>query len=198
MRVVPLLVTTLLLAAPVLAQQGSARNSATTQSTTAAAGQPPTKTITVDLYPPPAHPITPAQVHELLDLTGANKIKDQVMRGMWLNLQKTFPPFVPKDVLDDLETSMLKIDYEPLAVVAYQKHVSTEDAAKAIAFYKTPAGQRLVGVLPEVTREMQTGSAKLGMQVVQEVIARHMDEIKAAAAKYKQEHSDAPKITSPN
>jgi hypothetical protein len=198
MRVVPCVLASLLFVAPAFAQQASSGNATPAQSGTTTASQHPSKPITVDLYPPPVHPITPAQVHELLDLTGANKIKDQVMRGMWLNLQKTFPPFVPKDVLDDLETSMLKIDYEPLAVVAYQKHVSTEDAAKAIAFYKTPAGQRLVGVLPEVTREMQTGSTKLGMQVVQEVIARHMDEIKAAAAKYMQEHSDAPKITSPN
>ena len=85
-----------------------------------------------------------------------------------------------------------------MTVEAYQKHISTEDAAKAIAFYKTPAGQRLISVLPQITREMQAGGAKLGMQVVQEVVARHKDEIQAAAAKYKQDHSDTPKITSPN
>jgi len=186
MRVLPLLVTTLLLAAPVFAQQASTSNSAPSQATTAAADQPP------------LHPATPEQVHEIFELTGANKLKEQMMRGMWVNLQKNFPPFIPKDVLDDLETSLLKIDLEPLAVKAYQKHISTEDAAKVIAFYRTPAGRRLISVLPQISHEMQVGGSRLGMQVAQEVVARHMDEIKAAAVKYQQEHSDTPKITSPN
>lgn len=186
MRVLPLLVTTLLLAAPVFAQQASTSTSTPSQGTTAAADRPP------------LHPATPEQVHEIFELTGANKLKEQMMRGMWVNLQKNFPPFIPKDVLDDLETSLLKIDLEPLAVKAYQKHISTEDAAKVIAFYRTPAGRRLISVLPQISQEMQVGGSKLGMQVAQEVVARHMDEIKAAAAKYQQEHSDTPKITSPN
>lgn len=195
MRVLPLLVTTLLFAVPVFAQQASSTNSTPAQSTAAVAEKPPAKAITVNLYPPPAHPITPAQVHELLELTGANKLARQVMHGMWSNIQKTFPPFIPKDVRDDLELSIMKINFEPLAIQAYQKHISTQDAAQVIAFYKTPAGQRLVGVLPEITREMQENSEKLGTQVVREVIARHMDEIKTAEAKYRTEHSDTPKIT---
>lgn len=186
MRVLPLLVTTLLLAAPVFAQQASTSTSAPSQATTVTADRPP------------LHPATPEQVHEIFELTGANKLKEQMMRGMWVNLQKNFPPFVPKDVFDDLETSLLKIDLEPLAVTAYQKHISTEDAAKVIAFYKAPAGRRLISVLPQISQEMQVGGSKLGMQVAQEVVARHMDEIKAAAAKYQQEHSDTPKVTSPN
>ncbi|MFZ0661596.1 MAG: DUF2059 domain-containing protein [Acidobacteriaceae bacterium] len=175
MRVVSLLATTLLLS-------------------TLAIGQSVTSTIDQ----PPAHPITPAQVHELLRLTGANQLSVQIMRGMMANLRKTFPPYVPKDVIDDLEARMESIDFEPMAVEAYQKHVSTEDAAQAIAFYKTPAGKRLVGVLPQVTAEMQASGAKEGMRIVQEVIGQHIDEIKAAAAKYREQQSDTPKITEPN
>ncbi|MGB7190582.1 MAG: DUF2059 domain-containing protein [Acidobacteriaceae bacterium] len=198
MRVVSLLVATLLVAAPVFAQQASSENTTPARSETATANQQSTKTITVDLYPPPAHPITAAQVHELLELTGAKQLGIQMMRGMMVNLRKTFPPFVPKDVIDDIEASLEKMDLESMAVVAYQKHLSTEDAAQVIAFYKTPAGGRIIAVLPQITQEMQAAGAKEGMRIVQQVIARHMDEIKAAAAKYKQEHSDEPKITSPN
>ena len=186
MRVLPLLLTTLLLAVPVFAQQTTSITSASLQTTTAADEQPP------------AHPITPAQVHEMLELTGANRLKNQVMRGMWVNLQKAFPPFVPKDVLDDLEASLEKADLEPMLISAYQKRVSTEDAAQAIAFYKTPAGQRLIRALPQITQEMQAAGAKLGMQVTQDVLARHRDEIKAAAAKYREDHTDTPKVIEPN
>ena len=147
---------------------------------------------------PPEHPITPAQVHELLELTGANRLKVQMMNGMMLYFRKAFPPYVPKDVIDDLETSLEKIDLEPMAIKAYQKHISTEDAAQVIAFYKTPAGRRLIGVLPSISQELQENGARQGEQISQEVIQRHMDEIKAAAAKYRQQQPDTPTITAPN
>jgi hypothetical protein len=146
---------------------------------------------------PPAHPVTPEQVHEILVLTGANKLKDQMMHGMMNYLQRAFPPYMPKDVIDDLETSMAKIDMDSMAVESYQKHISTEDAAQLIAFYKTPAGQRVVKVLPAITEEMQAGGARQGMLVAQRVVEQHRDEIQAAAMKYQQQHSDTPTITSP-
>ena len=121
-----------------------------------------------------------------------------MMRGMMTQMVKAFPPFVPKDVIDDLEASMEKMDIEPMAVTAYQKHVSTEDAAQVIAFYKTPAGRRVISVLPQVTQEMQENGAREGIRISQAVIQRHMDEINAAAAKYKQDRADTPQITSPN
>jgi hypothetical protein len=190
MRVLPLLVTTLLLAAPVFAQQ-----TAVPQHAKAAA---PSEAVAQTVGQPPLHPITPHQVHEILELTGANKLKEQMMRSMWGSLQKSFPPFFPKDVLDDLEANMLKIDFEPMAVKAYQKRISAEDAELIIAFDKTQAGKRLIAAAPLIQQEMLMGGYKAGVQVAQEVIARHADEIKAAAAKYKQEHSDTPQVTSPN
>lgn len=149
---------------------------------------------------PPAHPITPAQVHELLELTGANRLKDQMMRGMMGYLQKAFPPFMPKDVIDDLEAGLEKMDLETMAVKAYQEHISTEDAAQLIAFYKTPAGRRVSLTLPLISQELQDAGARQGMQISQEVIERHKDEIAAAAAAYrqKQQQSDTPSITTSN
>jgi len=190
MRVSALLVSFLLFTTGAFAQQATAPRPAKSapllQAATESVGQPP------------LHPVTPEQVHELLELTGANRLKNQVMRGMWINLQKAFPPFVPKDVLNDLEASLERADLEPILISAYQKRVSTEDAAQAIAFYRTPAGQRLIRALPQITQEMQAAGAKLGMQVTQDVLARHRDEIKAAAAKYREDHADTPKITEPN
>lgn len=190
MRVVSLLTTTLVLAASAFGQQAPASPQNSAQSA------PPSQVSTADQ--PPTHPITPAQVHELLELTGANRLKVQMMRGMMSQIVKAFPPFVPKDVIDDLEASMEKIDIEPLAVKAYQKHVSTEDAAQVIAFYKTPAGRRVVSVLPQITQELQESGAQEGIRISQAVVQRHMDEIRTAAAKYQQDHADTPHITTPN
>jgi hypothetical protein len=145
----------------------------------------------------PEHPITVAQVRELLELTGANQLRIQVMRKMMVQIKQAFPPFIPKDVMDDMESSLEKIDTEPMAVRVYQRYFSTEDAAQLIAFYKTPTGQRVIRVLPIVTGELQDAGAKEGERVAQQVIKQHMDEIKAAAAKYRQENSDTPTITAP-
>ncbi|MGH9588392.1 MAG: DUF2059 domain-containing protein [Acidobacteriaceae bacterium] len=186
MRATSLLITTLLLAVPVFGQQASTVNSTPAQSATATVDQPP------------AHPITPAQVHEILELTGARRLQLQTMRAMMASLRKAFPPYMPEDVIDDLESNMEKVDLEPMAVEAYQKHVSTEDAAKMIAFYKTPAGGRLIAVLPQIAKEMQMSGEQSGVRIAQQIIMQHSEEIKAAAAKYRQEHSDTPKITSPN
>jgi hypothetical protein len=117
---------------------------------------------------------------------------------MMAEMRQSFPPFMPQDVVEDLETSLEKIDFEPMAVEAYQKYVSSEDAAQVIAFYKTAAGRHLVGALPQITLEMQADGTKAGTKVVQEVITRHMDEIKAAATKYRDANSDEPRITAPN
>lgn len=184
MRVVPLLVTTLLLAAPVFAQQTAPANS--TSSNSAAVDQPP------------AHPITVEQVHELLEITGSIRLKDQMIHNTMTYLQKAFPPYMPKDVVDDLETSFAKMDIEWMAVNVYQKHISTEDASQVIAFYRTPAGRRLVHVLPVMAQEVQVSATQQAQLVVREVMARHRDEIMAAAAKYRQQQPDTPTITEPN
>lgn len=188
MRYATVLATTLIFAASALAQQAPA------SKTPAATDNAPAQAEIL----PPVHPITPEQVHEILQLTGANQLKNQMMRGMMSYWRKSFPSFVPKDVFDDLESSLEKMDFEPVAVAAYQKRISTEDAAQVIAFYKTPAGRRVIAALPQISSEMQQEGAQMGMKISQEVITRHRDEIKAAAEKYEQEHSAPPTVTSPN
>jgi hypothetical protein len=53
-------------------------------------------------------------------------------------------------------------------------------------------------VLPSISQELQENGARQGEQISREVIQRHMDEIKAAAAKYRQQQPDTPTITAPN
>ncbi len=147
---------------------------------------------------PPEHPITQAQVHELLELTGANRLKDQMIHNTMEYFQKALPPYMPKDVFDDLEASFTKLDVESITVKEYQKHISTEDAAQFIAFYKTPAGRRLVSVLPVIAHDVQESATIEASQISREVFARHKDEILAAAAKYGQQQSDTPTVIAPN
>lgn len=63
------------------------------------------------------------------------------------------------------------------AVPVYQRHISKSDADAVIAFYSSPAGQRLLDETPAITREymgvvmsrMQTRSARLSDEMQAEI-----------------------------
>jgi hypothetical protein len=145
---------------------------------------------------PPANPITDAQAHELMELTGTDKLKDQLTNYFMSRIEQA--PFMPKDVLTDMHDSLEKTDVNTSAVATYKKYLSTEDAASIIAFYKTAAGKALVKATPQIMAEVEHGAMETGQQVAREVIERHRPEIEAAQKAYQAEHAPpslAPKTT---
>jgi hypothetical protein len=154
---------------------------------------------------PPAHPLTDAQAHELLKITGADHLKEEMVQGMMSYASQAFPPFMPKDVSTDLEKNLQAADVQTQIIHLYQQHISTEDAAALIAFYKTPAGQHVINELPSIEQESRMEAAKVGQSIGQSVMASHRAEIQAAVQKYRQEHppagqqspSPAPQSASP-
>ncbi len=143
---------------------------------------------------PPANPITDAQVHELMELTGTDKLKDQLTQYFMTRMQQA--PFMPKDVLDDMHTSLEKVDVNTNATATYKKYLSTEDAAAIIAFYKTPAGKTLVKATPQIMGEVERTAMQTGQQVAHDVIERHRPEIEAAQKQYQAQHAP-PSLTAP-
>ena len=139
----------------------------------------------------PEHPLTMEQMKQLYDEMGYGKTMDQTLQTM-LTMQKSRAPFIPQDVWDDFEATSKKIDYPTLLLPAYQKYLSTEDAAKAIDFGKTEAGKRFLETIPATSREILMTEQKQQQQVGQEVQARHKDEIEAAVKKYRDEHQPKP------
>jgi len=139
----------------------------------------------------PAHPVTAAQVHEILELTGTNTQKREMLDGLLPHL-KEMMPWMPSDVVGDLERTLGTADFEGAMVRSFQQHLSTEEAAQIIAFYKSPAGRRMIAVMPAALNEGRDGVAELGQQVTMEVMQRHKDEIDAAAKVYRESHPPAP------
>ena len=137
----------------------------------------------------PAHPATVDQVHEMLQLTGYANLKKQMVASMVPYLKQAMP-FIPADVLSDFEGRMEKADFETIIVKSYQAHLSTEDAAQMIVFYKTPAGQHMIAQMPLILKETQQAGAELGQKTMGDVIEAHKAEVEDAAKKYQQ--SGAP------
>lgn len=138
--------------------------------------------------PTPAHPVTAEQVREILALTSVGNMKQQMLDGMLPFVQQMLP-YMPDNVVDDFRHSLEIADFDTALVHTFQAHLSTEDATQIIAFYKTPAGRRMIGVMPLIESEGQQAGAALGQQVMLEVIQRHQAELNAAKKKYEQEHT---------
>ena len=79
----------------------------------ASVGQPPSASAAVDAQSAapaadlPAHPITVDQVHEMMQLTGTARLQKQMLANMMPALRRTLPPYMPSDVIDDFQNSVL-------------------------------------------------------------------------------------------
>ncbi len=74
-------------------------------------------------------------------------MRRQMLDGM-LPYMKQMMPYLPEDVAQDFQRSLGEADFQGAMVEAFQKRMSTEDAARIIAFYKTDAGRRMISVMP--------------------------------------------------
>jgi hypothetical protein len=145
---------------------------------------------------PPAHPITMEQTRELLDLMNY-KTMEQTNWSQMIALNKRAAPFIPDDVWTDVQSNINSIDYPTLMQPIYAKYLSQEDAAKALAFYSTPAGKRVLQAFPPMLGEGVGAAQQKGRQIGRDAIDKHRPEIEAAQKKYQAEHAPPAGSTAP-
>jgi hypothetical protein len=145
---------------------------------------------------PPAHPITMEQTREMLDLMNYKKIEENNWSQM-IAMNKQAAPFIPAGVWTDVQTNIDGIDYATLMQPIYAKYLSQEDAAKALEFYKTPAGKRVLQSMPPMLGESVAAAQQKGRQVGREAIEKHRPEIEEAQKKYQAEHAPPAGSTGP-
>lgn len=187
-----------------MAATGFAQSSATssgkaakTQSQPSAPAQSapsnrPIRALTPGTPAPPDHPITLEQTRQLLALMDYKKIED----GNWsqmITMNRQAAPFIPEDVWTDVQTNINTIDYGSLLQPIYAKYLSQEDATKALEFYGTPAGKRVLQSMPPLLGESVAASQQKGRELGRQAIEKHKAEIEEAQKKYQAEH--APKTT---
>lgn len=136
---------------------------------------------------PPAHPITTEQSKELFELAGTKGMMEQMIRRSLAMQRASAPPYIPAEVWTDLQDSFLKVDFAQLMAPTYQKYLSEEDAKQILAFYRTPAGQRLLAAMPQVLMESGEVGRKEGQRIATEVLQRHQQQIIDAQKKYEQQ-----------
>ena len=151
--------------------------------------------------PAAANPPSEESVRQLLEATQARKLIDSIMSQMDLLMQQAvaqavqgqeIPPKVQKEI-DQQRAEMIAmmkelLDWkklEPMYTRVYQKSFSQQEVDGMLAFYKTPAGQAVLGKMPAVMQntmdEMQQlmGPIMQKIQKMQEdVVAQMKDEDK--------------------
>jgi hypothetical protein len=145
---------------------------------------------------PPAHPITMEQTRELLDLMEYKKMEQNNWSQM-IAMNKQAAPFIPQDVWTDVQTGIDGIDYPTLMQPIYAKYLSQEDAAKALEFYHTPAGKRVLQAFPPMLGESVGAAQQKGRKVGRDAIEKHRPEIETAQKKYQAEHAPPAGSTAP-
>jgi hypothetical protein len=126
---------------------------------------------------PPEHPATESQVREYLTLTRSVEAAHSAMTEMIKSSRATSAPYLTASFWDDMEKAVLEIDLVGPCIPAYQKYFSQEDMAATIAFYKSPAGKRLLEAQPFIMSAASDVARKAGQQVGAQVALKHKDEI---------------------
>jgi hypothetical protein len=104
-------------------------------------------------------------------------------------MSKARIPFMPPDVWTDVQNNLDAIHYSTTLQPVFAKYLSQEDAAKAIAFFSTPAGKRVAAAMPMIMAESLTASQQKGREAANSAISAHRTEIEAARQKYVDEHT---------
>jgi len=96
---------------------------------------------------------SPAEIRKLLAASGADKSLGEADRQIIDTLRarrKDFPDERWQEAREQIDRAALTGRIE----AAYARHLSREDVAALIAFYETPAGKRIAGAQPGLSKEI--------------------------------------------
>ncbi|MFB3046030.1 MAG: DUF2059 domain-containing protein [Acidiferrobacterales bacterium] len=102
--------------------------------------------------------------HELLRVTGAGELGMRMMNQM-IDVQRRTLPDVPDKFWQDFMVEVDPDDLNRLVVPVYARHFTVAEMESMIAFYRTPAGQKLVSKLPVLTEESTMVGRQWGMEL---------------------------------
>ena len=125
-----------------------------------------------------------ASIRELMNATGAKDLGKQLVQAGMEQFRSSVEDSQPnnpraKQFVDAFVSKFQKY-FDPNSLTEtiipiYDKYFTSEDLNGLLAYYRSPLGQRMLKVLPEVTRESQAAGFALGQKAAQEA----MEELKA-------------------
>jgi uncharacterized protein len=129
------------------------------------------------------NPQKDARIRELMEVTGAKDLGQQLIEAGMEQFRSSVLDSQPdnpraKQFVDAFVVRFQKhFDPDSLnerVIPIYDKYLTAEDLQGLLDYYHSPLGQRMLKVLPQVTRESQAAGFALGQKAAQET----MDELK--------------------
>lgn len=115
-----------------------------------------------------------ADIKKLLNITGASKtglrVFSQVI-GMFQRAHSEVPEPVWMEMVSEAEAKVDDFVTEMLVPI-YDKHLTHEDIQGLIAFYETPAGRKLLRVMPRMHQESRQAGEIWGREFARTVQER--------------------------
>jgi uncharacterized protein len=150
------------------------------------AGQvpPQTKAKSPDATASKTDPAKETQIRQLMDVTGVNGLGEQLMNAgiaqFRANVTESQPDNPRAKQFADAFAARFQKHFDPQSVTEtvipiYDKYLSNEDVKALLDYYKSPFGQKMLKVLPEVARDSQTAGYALGQKAAEEA----MDDLRA-------------------
>jgi len=125
-----------------------------------------------------------ARIRELMEVTGAKNLGRQLidagMEQFRGSVQESQPNNPRAKQFVDAFVARFQKHFDPdslneLMIPIYDKYLTAEDLKGLLDYYRSPLGQRMLKVMPEVTRESQAAGFTLGQKAAQQT----MEELKA-------------------
>lgn len=120
-----------------------------------------------------------ANIRQLLQLTGVMKSvsrqMDQMAEQLKPVVEKSLPPGERRHEIAEAFTKRFRARANPealtkLMIPIYAKYLSDDDVKSLLQFYESPAGQRLLKVMPEMMQEAGEAGREWGTKVATDVV----------------------------
>jgi hypothetical protein len=147
-------------------------------------------------------PAKEADIRRLMEVTGVNTLGDQLMTAGIAQFRASVMEARPDDPrakqFADAFAARFQKHFDPHSVIetvipVYDKHLSAEDLRALLDYYKSPFGQRMLKVLPEVARDSQMAGFSVGQKAADEAL----DDLKTEYPEFVSAQKDDEKKTTP-
>ena len=124
-------------------------------------------------------PAKEADIRQLMEVTGVNGLGEQLMNAgiaqFRANVTESQPDNPRAKQFADAFAARFQKHFDPHSVTEtvipiYHKYLSHEDLKALLEYYKSPFGQRMLKLLPEVARDSQLAGYTLGQRAAEEAM----------------------------
>jgi hypothetical protein len=120
-----------------------------------------------------------AEIRQLMDVTGVNGLGEQLVNAgiaqFRANVTESQPDNPRAKQFVDAFAERFQKHFDPhslteTVIPIYDKYLSNEDLKALLEYYKSPFGQRMLKVLPDVARDSQLAGYTLGQRAAEEAM----------------------------